>query len=273
VLGNFGIIDLCNFPKDHYYFYQSRWTDKPMVHLLPHWTWPGKDGVEIPVWCYTNAEEAELFLNGESLGTRAFDAKNDQHLEWLVPYRPGEIKVVARKGGQVVATMSHKTAGAPAKLSISPDQTELDPGKRDLSYITIRVQDENGTLAPKAARWVNIQIDGPGRLIGSGAGDPLSHTPFQASTFKTFNGLGLAIIAATTGPEPEIKPGSTRQPGEIIIKVNSKGMESVETRLIRTGDGNIKPAPEKAPEPSPQPAPGNPPAKEAEVDGLPGAKE
>ena len=87
VLGNFGIIDLCNFPKDHYYFYQSRWTDKPMVHILPHWTWPGKEGIAIPVWCYTNCDEAELFLNGTSLGTRAFDAKNDMHLEWLVPYQ------------------------------------------------------------------------------------------------------------------------------------------------------------------------------------------
>ena len=273
VLGNFGIIDLCNFPKDHYYYYQSRWTDKPMVHILPHWTWPGKEGVEIPVWCYTNAEEAELFLNGESLGTRAFDAKNDQHLEWLVPYQPGELKVVARKGGQVVATTSHRTAGAPAKLSLSPDQTELDPAKRDLCYITIRVEDEKGNFAPKAARWVNIQIEGPGRLIGSGAGDPLSQTPFQANTFKTFNGLALVIIAATSGPEPEIKPGSTRKPGEIIVKVNSKGMESVETRLIRTGTGKIIPAPAETPEPSPQPAPAKEPAKGAEVDGLPSAKE
>ena len=269
VLGNFGIIDLCNFPKDHYYFYQSRWSEKPMAHILPHWTWPGKEGVAIPVWCYTNAEEAELFLNGQSLGIRSFDAKNDQHLEWLVPYQPGELKVIARKGGQVVATMSHQTAGAPAKISITPDQTKLDPANRDLSYITIRVEDENGNFTPKAGKWVNIQIEGPGRLLGTGGGDPLGHTPFQASTFKTFNGLGLAIIAATSGPEPEIKPGSTRQPGEIIVKVNSKGMESVETRLIRTGEGKIQPAPETT-APSAQ---GNESGKEAEVDGLPSAKE
>lgn len=269
VLGNFGIIDLCNFPKDHYYYYQSRWTDKPMVHILPHWTWPGKEGVKIPVWCYTNCDEAELFLNGKSLGKRTFDEKNDQHLEWLVPYQPGEIKIVARKDGKEVATSSHKTAGAPVKISLAADQTNLDPVQRDLAYVTIRVEDENGNFAPKAAKWVNIQIEGPGRLIGSGGGDPLSHTPFQANTFKTFNGLGLAIIAATTGPEPEIKPGSTRKPGEIIVKVNSKGMDSVATRLIRTSDGIIKPEPEETPEP----APANPPAKEAEVDGLPSAKE
>jgi beta-galactosidase len=264
VLGNFGIIDLCNFPKDHYYFYQSQWTDKPMVHILPHWTWPGKEGTAIPVWCYTNCDEAELFLNGTSLGTRAFDGKNDMHLEWLVPYQPGELKVVARKEGKVAATMSHHTAGAPAEISISADQSALDPATRDLSYVTIRVEDENGNFAPKAAKWVNIQIEGPGRLVGSGGGDPLSHTPFQANTFRTFNGLGLAIIAATFGPEPEIREGSTRKPGEIIVRVNCKGMESKELRLTRTSDGNVKPA---ASGPASTPGSGA-----DEVDGLPSAK-
>ena len=240
VLGNYGIIDLCNFPKDTFYFYQSQWTDKPMVHLLPHWTWPGKEGIAIPVWCYTNCDEAELFLNSTSLGTRKFDEKNDMHLEWLLPYQPGELKVIARKGGIVVATASHQTADAPAEISIAADQSTLDPAKRDLSYVTIRVEDENGRFAPKAAKWVSVQIDGPGRLIGSGAGDPLSQTPYQASTFRTFNGLGLAIIAATSGPEPVIRKGSDRKPGEIIVRVQSKDMEPVEIRLVRTSAGRVK---------------------------------
>jgi beta-galactosidase len=263
VLGNFGIIDLCNFPKDHYYFYQSQWTDKPMAHILPHWTWSGKEGTAIPVWCYTNCDEAELFLNGASLGTRTFDEKNDMHLEWLVPWQPGELKVVARKNGKVASTMSHLSAGAPAKISISADQSALDPAERDLSYVTIRVVDENGNFAPKAAKWVNIQIEGPGRLVGAGGGDPLSQTPFQASTFRTFNGLGLAIIAASYGPEPEIREGSTRKPGEIIVRVNCKGMESVELRFTRTSDGQVKPAT--------GPASSTGPAAD-EVDGLPSAK-
>jgi beta-galactosidase len=240
VLGNYGIIDICNFPKDHYYFYQSRWTDKPMVHILPHWTWPGKEGAAIPVWCYTNCEEAELFLNGSSLGVRKFEGKNDMHLEWLVPYQPGELKVVARKNGKVAATTSHRTAGVPARIAISADQSTLDPAKRDLSYITVRVEDENGNFAPKAAKWVGIRIEGPGRLIGSGSGDPLSHTPFQDSTFRTFNGLGLAIITASSGPEPAIDMGSTRKPNEIIVRATCKGMEPVELRLIRTADGPLQ---------------------------------
>jgi beta-galactosidase len=240
VLGNYGIIDLCNFPKDTFYFYQSQWTDKPMVHLLPHWTWPGKEGIAIPVWCYTNCDEAELFLNSTSLGIRRFDGKNDMHLEWLVPYQPGELKVITRKDGKEVATASHETADAPARMSISADQSTLDPTKRDLSYVTIRVEDKNGRFAPKAAKWVNVQIEGPGRLVGSGGGDPLSQTTYQANTFRTFNGLGLAIIAATSGPEPEINKGSDRKPGEIIVRVQSKGMESFETRLTRTNGGQVK---------------------------------
>jgi beta-galactosidase len=264
VLGNFGIIDLCNFPKDHYYFYQSRWTTKPMVHLLPHWTWPGKEGTTIPVWCYTNCDEVELFLNGESLGTRRFDQKNDMHLEWLVPYQPGELKVIAGKNGRVVFQTSVRTAGAPAKIAISADQPALDPAKRDLSYITIRVQDENGIFNPTADKWVNVQIEGPGRLVGSGGGDPLSQTPFQASTFRTFNGLGLGIIAAISGPEPEIRKGSTRKPGEIIVRVNCKGMESAELRLTRTNDGKVKTS-------SDAPASSTGAATDG-VDGLPTAK-
>jgi beta-galactosidase len=111
-----------------------------------------------------------------------------------------------------------------------------------LSYITIRVEDENGNFAPKAAKWVNIRIEGPGRLVGSGGGDPLSHTSFQANTFRTFNGLGLAIIAATSGPEPESRGGSDRKPGEIIVRASSKGMEPVELRLTRTREGTGKSA-------------------------------
>jgi beta-galactosidase len=264
VLGNYGIIDLCNFPKDTYYFYQSQWTDKPMAHLLPHWTWPGKEGVTIPVWCYTNGDEAELFLNGASLGTRKFDDKNDMHLEWLVPYQPGELKVIARKDGKVSATSSHHTAGAPARIGISADQTKLDPANRDLSYVTLRVEDENGVFAPQAAKWVNIQIEGPGRLVGSGGGDPLCHESFQASTFRTFHGLGLAIIAATAGPEPKSRKDTTRKPGEIIVRAHCKGIESVELRLIRTSDGIAEPA-------STMPSPPTGPAVDG-VDGLPAVK-
>lgn len=236
MLGNFGIIDLCNFPKDHYFFYQSRWAEKPMVHILPHWTLPGKDGVEIPVWCYTNCEEAELFLNGKSLGTKTFTKEHDMHLEWMVPYAPGELKVVGRNGGKEVASMTHVTAGAPMQFVVEADQMQLDPARRDLSFLTIRMQDEDGNFVPTADRWVSVRIEGPARLIGSGSGDPLSHTSFQANTFRTFNGLGRAIIAAKPGLD-EIRKGSKRELNEVIVRVYSKKMEAVELRLKRTGEG------------------------------------
>ena len=185
------------------------------------------------------------------------------HLEWLVPYQPGELKVVARKNGKEVATTSHHTAAAPARIAISADQSALDPANCDLSYVTLRVEDENGQFAPKAANWVSFQIEGPGRLVGSGAGDPLSQTSFQANTFRTFNGLGLAIIAATSGPD-EVRPGSKRKSGEIIVRANCKGMESVELCLTRTSEGKVKPAPVV---PSPKAGPST-----DGVDGLPSAK-
>ncbi|SMP43845.1 beta-galactosidase [Neorhodopirellula lusitana] len=227
VLGNFGIIDLCNFPKDTYYFYQSQWTDEPMVHLLPHWTWPGKEGTTIPVWCYTNCDSVELFLNGESLGSREFTAENDMHMEWLVPYQPGELKAVATKDGKVIRTCVTHTAGEATEMTVSPDQSELVVGNRDLSYVTIRVLDADGNFVPKAAAKVTLEVEGPGRLLAVGAGDPMSHEDFQGNVVTTFNGLALAIIA------------DTGEPGEIVLKATADGLPSVECQISVTKEAGL----------------------------------
>ncbi|MBT8037750.1 MAG: DUF4982 domain-containing protein [Verrucomicrobiae bacterium] len=203
VIGNFGIIDLCHFPKDTYYFYQSQWTEEPMVHLLPHWTMPGKEGILVPVWCYTNGDSVELFLNGESLGVQKFTAKTDMHLEWMVPYAAGELKAVASKNGKVVATTVKRTAGPVAKFTLQADQTKLDIGRRDLSYVTVRMEDKEGNFAPKGDRWVSFEVEGPGRLVAVANGDPVSHESFQGVSVKAFNGMALAIVAPT-GEEGEI---------------------------------------------------------------------
>jgi len=236
VLGNFGIIDLVNFPKDTYYFYQSQWTDKPMIHLLPHWNWPGKEGSVIPVHAYTTGDEAELFLNGQSLGVQRFSEANPYHLEWMVPYTPGELKAVARKGGKVIAEASLRTAGTPVRFAFETDQTTLDPGQRELAYLTIRVEDADGTFHPKGERWVSIQIQGPARILGVHNGDPLSHHPFQSRTVKTFNGLARVILTATTG-EDVIKKDEKRELNEIIVTARVRGWESQELRLQRTSTG------------------------------------
>ncbi len=231
VLGNFGIIDLCNFPKDTYYFYQSQWTEKPMVHLLPHWTMPGKEGTTIPVWCYTNCDSVELFFNGKSLGSKKFTEKMDMHLEWAVPYAPGELKAVATKDGAVVTTTSTRTAGLPATVVLSADQSEVSASRRDLSYVTIRMEDKDGNFVPKAAQWVTLDIDGPARIVGIGNGDPLSHESFQGRSVRTFNGLALAIIAPTGMPDMAVDPDSGRKPGEIVVTARSNGLPPTEIRL------------------------------------------
>lgn len=223
VLGNFGIIDLCNFPKDTYYFYQSQWTEEPMVHLLPHWTWPGKEDATIPVWCYTNCDSVELFLNGESLGQREFTLENDMHLEWLVPYQPGEIKAVATKDGIVVRTTARHTAGDAAKITVSPDQPELVVGNRDLSYVTIQVLDSSDRFVPKAATKVTFELEGPGRLLAVGSGDPMSHEDFQGNVVTTFNGLASVIVTDTGGT------------GEIVLTAHAEGMPPVQC-LIQVTD-------------------------------------
>ncbi|MGB0743130.1 MAG: glycoside hydrolase family 2 TIM barrel-domain containing protein [Opitutales bacterium] len=239
VLGNFGIIDLCNFPKDTYYFYQSQWTEEPMIHILPHWNWPGKEGTVIPVHAYTTGDEAELYLNGQSLGVQRFSEANPYHLEWMVPYVPGELRAIARRKGKEIATTTIRTAGAPAQFAFETDQVQLDPRQRDLAYLTLRIEDADGNFHPKGERWVSIEIDGPARILGVHNGDPLSHHPFQSRTVKTFNGLARVILTATTGKDI-VPEDENRQPGEIILTAKIRGLESQELRLQRTHEGTEK---------------------------------
>jgi len=234
-LGNFGIIDLCNFPKDTFYFYQSQWADKPMAHLLPHWTWPGKEGVEIPVWCYTTGESVELFLNGKSLGKKEFTEKQDMYLQWMVPYEPGELKAVASRDGKVIATTVQKTAGAPARVVMTPDRTELIKGGRKLSYVTLRIEDAEGNFVPKASNWISLSVQGPGRVLAVGNGDPLSHESFQGTYVKAFNGLALAIIASDETAVESFAEKKERKPeldeNAIVLKAHSKWLEPAEASI------------------------------------------
>ena len=194
----FGIADLCGFPKDRFYLYQSQWTDRPMAHLLPHWNWPAEfRGKAIPVWCYSNADAVELSLNGKPLGP---GTRRELHWEWSVPYEPGELKVVATKGGHPVATDTVQTVGPPAKLTLSADRP-LGRGV-DLSFVTVTVTDAQGRTCPTAHDTVDFALTGPATIAGLGDGDPTNHEPFQGKRHRVFNGLGLAVVrsAAGTGP-------------------------------------------------------------------------
>jgi beta-galactosidase len=207
----FGIIDLAGFPKDRYYLYQSQWTDKPVVHLLPHWNWKGFEGKEIPVWCFTNAESVELFLNGKSLGSKDFKDSKSLHLEWKVPYEAGVLKAVAKKDGKTI-TEEVRTAGEPAKLIVRPDRKQIAADGEDLSYVEVSVVDKDGYICPNADNLITFGLEGPGVVVGVDNGDPTNHEPFKASQHKAFHGLCLAVVKAG------------RSPGEIRLKVTAPGL-------------------------------------------------
>jgi beta-galactosidase len=190
----FGILDLAGFPKDRYYIYQSQWSDKPMVHILPHWNWEEFAGKEIPVWAYTNADEVELLLNGESLGSRTKKDLIGLHYEWKVPFKPGTLKAVAKKDGKVVATDEVITAGAPAKLELSADRPKIHADGDDLSFVTVRVLDKDGHVCPDADNEISFSLDGPASLAGVDNGDPTNVESFQGTKHKAFHGLALAIV-------------------------------------------------------------------------------
>jgi beta-galactosidase len=209
---NFGIIDLAGFPKDHYYLYQSLWSDKPMVHLLPHWTHPGKEGEEIPVVVYTNCGEAELFLNDKSLGRK--EMGEERQLVWQVPYTPGTLSAVAYKDGQVVAQKSFETAGKPAALAVHPDKLNIKANRRDVVHCEVIVTDENGIMVPDAGNQVVFDVSGPARLLGVENGDILDMSPHKVNFRKAFKGKCLLILQ------------SLDESGDIVVSAKSEGLEA-----------------------------------------------
>lgn len=190
----FGIVDLAGFPKDSYYLYQSEWTSKPILHILPHWNWTAGKSVE--VWAYyNNADEVELFLNGKSLGKKSKQGE-EMHIMWNVPFETGTLKAISRKGGKEVLVKEVKTAGAPAKIELIADRKNIKADGKDLSFITVRVLDKDGNLVPNADNLVNFKIEGEGFIAGVDNGFQASLEPFKANYRKAFNGLCLAIIQA-----------------------------------------------------------------------------
>ena len=235
----FGIVDLCGFPKDRYYLYQSVWTDKPMVHLLPHWNWKGREGQKIPVMAYTNGEEVELFLNGQSLGrkrrgvdtvelpvgpnisgTRKFTSK--YRLMWQVPYAPGTLRAISFKGGAQIAADEVRTAGAPARIALEPDRASLGADGEDLSFVTVRIQDRDGNFCPLADNLLRFKVEGPARIAAVDNGNAATVEPFQAEYRKAFNGMALAIVRSERG-----------KPGKVRLTAISEGLQSAEA-AIRT---------------------------------------
>ena len=221
----FGIIDLAGFKKDRFYIYQARWRpDYKMAHILPHWNWPERMGQVTPVHVYTSGDEAELFLNGKSLGRKTRGAR-EYRLRWDdVIYQPGELKVVAYKDHQRWAQDLVKTTGPASKLRLNADRSSLRADGKDLAFVTVTVADRQGLQVPRAKNRLGFELTGPGEIIALDNGDATSFEPFQGNEHSAFNGLCLAIVRATA------------QPGRIILKVHSPGLKesTVELRAQAT---------------------------------------
>jgi beta-galactosidase len=216
----FGIIDLAGFKKDRFYLYQSRWRpDLPLAHILPHWNWPERVGQVTPVHVYTSGDEAELFLNGKSLG-RKKKGPNDYRLRWDdVVYHPGEVKVIAYRHHNRWAHDIVRTTASAAKLLLGADRVTIVANGQDLSFVTVTVADEAGRLVPRSQNRVAFSLSGPGEIIAVDNGDPTSFEPFQAKEHRAFNGLCLVIIR------------STSDPGSIELKATSPNLQSAALKL------------------------------------------
>lgn len=235
-----GVIDMCGFPKDGYYFYQSQWTTKPMLHLFPHWNWKGREGSIMPVVAYTNCDAVELYVNDRYYGEKRLEfprqgnsgswnrydlpQKNattaDLHLSWDVPYEPGTLKAVGKKDGKVVCTEIIETTGRPAALRLTADKGMLPAGKRSVAHVTIEVVDAKGRLVPTADNLIYFKISGNGRLLGLDNGNPTDLEPYNSGKRNVFNGLGIAIIEA----------GKT--PGSVRLTASSEGMRDTTVEII-----------------------------------------
>ena len=217
----FGIFDLAGFRKDRFYLYQSRWQpDFPMAHILPHWNWPDRVGQITPVYVYTSGDSAELFLNGKSLGLKK-KGPFEYRLRWNdVVYEPGELKVVAYKGGKKWATDIVKTTGSAAKLMLQADRKTIQADGQDLSFITVTVTDKNGLLVPRSKNHIEFALKGPGEIIAVDNGDATSFESFQAKERNAYNGLALVVVRSQLG-----------KAGDIILKASSSGLASAKTQI------------------------------------------
>jgi beta-galactosidase len=218
----FGIVDLCGFKKDRFYIYQARWRPElPMAHILPHWNWPERVGQVTPVHVYTSGDEAELFLNGRSLGRK----KKEQYqyrLRWdEVKYEAGELRVVAYKNGKRWAEDVMKTTGAVAQISLMADRSRIKADGSDLSFVTVRLTDAAGLLVPRSKNRIKFSLSGPGEIVAVDNGDATSLESFQSPERNAYNGMALVIVRTKKG-----------QPGKIGLRAESEGLKAAAVTLI-----------------------------------------
>jgi beta-galactosidase len=209
VSSQFGILDTCGFWKDNAHYYKAWWGNEPVLHLFPHWNWT--PGQKVNVWCHSNLDTIELFLNGQSLGSRKMEPYG--HVEWDVTFAPGTLEARGYKDGKLVLTDKRETVGAPAQILLTTDRAELAANGEDAAMVAVRIADAEGRLVPNAADLVSFKVSG-GRLIGVGNGDPRSHESDKAPQRAAYNGLCAAIIQAG------------KAAGDIRIEATAAGLKS-----------------------------------------------
>jgi beta-galactosidase len=192
---NFGIVDMCGFPKDNFFYYKSWWTKEPVLHLFPHWTWDGREGEEIPVWVHSNLDEVELFLNGKSLGRQKVARLS--HVEWKVRYEAGAIEAHGWKDGKLVLTEKRETTGPIVSLRLTANRATIGADGADVVVLTVDALDAAGRALPTAQNMINFKVTGEGALIGVGNGDSNCHESDKESRRSLFNGLAQVIVQST----------------------------------------------------------------------------
>jgi beta-galactosidase len=235
-----GALDTCGFAKDSYFFYQSQWTTKPMLHVLPHWNWKGREGEVLPVTCYTNCDTVELFVNGKSYGVKGYEfpregmegeyghyparalevrTTGDLHLSWDVPYAPGTVRAVGKREGRMEVVTEIVTTGDAYSVHLSADRERIAADRRDVAHVRVEVRDAQGRVVPDADQEIQFTVEGAGRLIGVDNGDPFSHESYKARRRRAFHGLCLAVVQ------------STARAGRIRVTAAAAGLRPAELTL------------------------------------------
>jgi beta-galactosidase len=210
----FGIVDMCGFPKDTFFYYKAWWGKEPSLHLFPHWNFEGREGDMIPVWVYSNLDEVELFVNGQSQGSQKVPHLG--HVEWKVKYEPGSIEARGSKDGKVVISEKRETTGPTVAIRLTADRMEIDADGEDLDILKVEALDKEGRAVPTAGNLIGFHISGEGKLIGVGNGDPNCQESDKEPKRSLFNGLAQVIVQAT------------RRPGEIRIEAVKEGWDGPE---------------------------------------------
>ena len=207
----FGILDMCGYPKDNFFYYKAWWGKEPSLHLFPHWNFEGREGDEIPVWVYTNLDEVELFVNGKSVGSKK--VPHLEHVDWKVKFEAGSIEARGSKDGKVVLTERRETTGPAAAIRLTVDRKEIGADGEDVAVIKVEGLDKEGRLVPTANNRIGFKVTGEGALIGVGNGDPNCQESDKEPKRSLFNGLAQVIIQ------------STKKAGEIQVEATKEGWD------------------------------------------------